>query len=109
MLVFTPTKSTQKPEKLSKSKQKALVAEGMKEKARVYIGRNGITERIHRLIDSAWSGTCVRPYPVDLLRVTIQDGCPMTDGQVIDEIERRHPVECVGSRLNNMIFRKKSI
>lgn len=94
---------------ISKREKRRLLAEGMREKARVYIGRNGITERIHRLYDDAWQGTCVRPYPVTLLRVHIQDGCTLSPGQVVDEIERRHPdSECVGMRDMDLIFRKIS-
>ncbi len=95
---------------ISNREKRRLLAEGMREKARVYIGRNGITERIHRLYDEAWIGTCVRPYPVNLIRVHVQYGCTMTPREVVDEIERRHPgSECVGMRDRDIIFRRENV
>lgn len=74
---------------LSKREIKRLMSEAQKEKARVHIGRDGVTQRVLRTMHDAFTGCPSHPGTRDVVRVKIHQSCTW-DGTCIIEALREY-------------------
>ena len=75
----------------------------MQQRARLHIGRNGVTRRIARLFAEAWLGTCLSPYSTDILRVKIQPSYTGSPEDIVQAL-KRPGIGYAGQFRNNLIF-----
>lgn len=88
----------------SKKDLKRIVAEGMRHKARVHIGRYGVRPRVLAVYHKAYHGTPPDPTPSEIVRVKVHTGCTQDPADIIRRLTADHPSEYAGSRGDSMIF-----
>lgn len=88
----------------SKKELKKILAEGMRHKARVHIGRYGIRPRVLWVYRHAWEGVPHDPTPTDVIRVKVHPGCTMSIEQIVYTLTSAYPSEYVGACGKNLIF-----
>lgn len=88
----------------SKRELKRIVSEGMRHKARVHIGRYGVTQRVIRCYSGSYDGIPPDPTPSEIVRVKIHTGCTQSPDDIIRELTADHPSEYAGCRGDSMIF-----
>lgn len=60
--------------KADKMTKKELIHKARMQKARVHIGRNGITPRVTACFVQAFKGICTHPDPSDVVKVKVHPG-----------------------------------
>lgn len=88
----------------SKKELRRIVAEGMRHKARVHIGRYGVRPRVLSLYHQAYNGIPPDPTPSDIVRVKVHTGCTQDPADIIRALTADHPSEYAGSRGDSMVF-----
>ena len=88
----------------SKRELKRIVSEGMRHKARVHIGRYGVTQRVIRCYRGSYDGIPPDPTPMEIVRVKIHQGCTQSPDDIIRVLSADHPSEYAGGRGDSMIF-----
>lgn len=93
----------------SKRELKKIVSEGMRHKARVHIGRYGVTQRVIRCYMGSYDGIPPDPTPSDIVRVKIHPGCTQSPDDIIRVLTADHQSEYAGDRGSNLIFFKVGV
>lgn len=64
--------------------KKELIHKARMQKARVHIGRNGITPRVTACFVQAFKGICTHPDPSDVVKVKVHPGYAGSTEDLID-------------------------